>query len=75
MRTREKARIWRRFMAGESVFGIYIGFRKNNKIVPILELEHAIRDGATGKLDPIPMKQARAYAKAAGVKVGRMVKV
>ena len=76
MRTREKARIWRRFMAGDCVAEISAkmkhpyAWEEKHTII-----EAIIREGATGKLDPIPMKQARAYAKAAGVKVGRMVKV
>jgi hypothetical protein len=74
MRTREKARIWRRFMAGESVMQIFDTDR-----IPIIaspyEIENIIREGARGKFDAVPMKQARVYAKAAGVKVGRMVKI
>jgi len=71
MRTRDKQRIWRRFMAGESGASLVTGGR----VVSWSQLEEVLREGATGKLDPIPMKQARAYAKAAGVKVGRMVKI
>jgi hypothetical protein len=75
MRTRDKARIFRRFMAGESIESIEVDRRKNGILIFRNEIESIIREGATGKLDPIAMKQARAYAKAAGVKVGRMVKI
>jgi len=74
MRTREKARIWRRFMAGESVMQIFDTDR-----IPIIaspyEIEAIIREGAAGKFDDVPMKQARVYAAATGAKVGRMVRV
>jgi uncharacterized protein YggE len=76
MRQREKARIWRRFMAGESVAEISYRMKqprtweeKHNLIESIL------REGLRGAFDPLPMNQARAYAKAAGVKVGRVVRV
>ena len=76
MRQREKARIWRRFMAGESVaeisYSMNYPYAREEKHTMI---ESIIREGATGAFDPLPMKQARAYAKAAGVKVGRMVGV
>jgi len=74
MRTRDKARIFKRFMAGASVWEIFVTDTKN-MFETDEEIESIIREGATGKLDPLPMKQAREYAKAAGVKVGRMVSV
>ena len=61
-------------MAGESVMQIFDTDRKQIIASPY-EIESIIREGATGAFDPIPMKQAREYAKAAGVKVGRMVVV
>ena len=57
-------------MAGESVAEI-----RNDIFTPTHEIEAILREGATGKFDPLPMKQARAYGQAAGVKVGRMVGV
>jgi hypothetical protein len=76
MRTREKARIWRRFIKGESVaeisYSMNYPYAREEKHTII---EAIIREGARGKFDPLPMNQARVYAKAAGVKVGRMVGV
>ena len=74
MRQRDKQRIFRRFMAGESVFNLQHDWGKH-AFKEASTIEDIIREGATGKLDPLPMKQARAYARAAGVKVGRMVGV
>jgi hypothetical protein len=71
MRQREKAMIWRRFMAGESSVSLLTG----GWVKSLFEFDAIIREGATGKFDPLPMNQAQAYAKAAGVKVGRMVDV
>jgi len=71
MRTREKARIWRRFMAGESVWRLMTSV----KAVGQYEIEAIIREGARGKFDAVPMNQARVYAKATGVNVGRLVGV
>jgi len=76
MRQREKARIWRRFMAGERVAVIRNDIElKTGFITPDYAIENIIREGAAGKLDPLPMKQAREYAAATGAKVGRMVAV
>jgi hypothetical protein len=77
MRTREKARIWRRFMAGESVQTLGDWYFTNIGWVafPNEIVENILREGMAGKFDPLPVKQARAYARAAGVKVGRMVMV
>lgn len=69
MRTREKASIFRRFMAGESGQSLVTG----GWVVSWPQLEDILREGLAGKFDPVPMKQARAYARTAGVKVGRMV--
>jgi len=74
MRTREKARIWRRFMAGESVMQIFDTDRKQIIASPY-EIEAIIREGATGKFDPLPMKQARKYARLTGVKIRKVVEV
>ena len=71
MRTRDKARICRRFMAGESGQSLVTG----GWVISWPQLEDILREGLAGKLDPLPMKQARKYAAAAGVKVGRMVGV
>jgi hypothetical protein len=71
MRQREKARIWRRFMAGEGSVPLLTG----GWVKSLFEFDAIIREGATGKFDPLPMKQSREYANAAGVKVGRMVGV
>jgi hypothetical protein len=53
MRTREKARIWRRFMKGESVvkiaFSPHTGIDTNHPLV--WQVEAIIREGATGKFD------------------------
>jgi hypothetical protein len=55
MRTREKARIWRRFMAGESVINLAWtlptnpnGYRENERI---RDVESVLREGAIGKFD------------------------
>jgi len=67
-------------MAGESVCALVSDVWRNaDMLTPHAEcfniVESILREGLAGKFDPIPMKQARAYAKAAGVKVGRMVGV
>jgi len=74
MRTREKARIWRRFMAGESVFELQHDWGKH-AFKEAVTIENIIREGAAGKFDYALMKQARVYAAATGAKVGRMVVV
>jgi hypothetical protein len=74
MRRREKARIFRRFMRGESCIVILRWAAINHKLLSMGMIEGILREGLDGAFD-LPMKQARAYAKAAGVKVGRMVKV
>jgi hypothetical protein len=66
MRTRDKQRIFRRFMAGDCV--AQISARMKHPYA--WEEKHAIieavlREGATGKFAALPMKQARAKAKAA----------
>jgi hypothetical protein len=75
MRTRDKQRTFKRFMAGESVCDLAYGLWARNISIGMKEIEDILREGLAGKLDPLPMKQARKYAAAAGVKVGRMVKV
>jgi len=47
MRTREKARVWRRFMAGESGASLVTGGR----VVSWSQLESILREGLAGKLD------------------------
>jgi hypothetical protein len=74
MRTREKARIWRRFMAGESVFELQHDWGKY-AFKEASTIEAIIREGAAGKFDPLPIKLARAYGQADGVKFGRQVGV
>jgi hypothetical protein len=77
MRTRDKQRIFRRFMRGESVASLALDmpYRVNGEgYYYEQDVEAILREGLDGAFD-LPMKQARAYAKAAGVKVGRMVKV
>jgi len=74
MRQRDKARIWRRFIAGESVWQIFVTDRKN-MFETYEQIESILREGLRGAFDPMPQKQARAYARAAGVKVGKVVKV
>jgi hypothetical protein len=74
MRTREKAKIWRRFMAGESVDELQHDWGRH-AFKEAVTIEAIIREGAAGKFDDVPMKQARVYAAATGVKVGRMVRV
>ena len=59
-------------MAGESVIQIFDTDKKQIIASPY-EIEAILREGATGKLDPLPIKLARAYGQAAGVKFGRMV--
>jgi hypothetical protein len=76
MRTREKARIWRRFMAGERVAVIRNDIElKTGFITPDYAIENIIREGATGKFDPLPFNQARVYAAATGVKIRKVVEV
>ena len=72
MRQREKARVFRRFMRGETCWDL---FNNNTMFDEYEQIEDIIREGLDGAFDPLPMKQARAYARAAGVKVGRMVRV
>jgi hypothetical protein len=74
MRTREKARIFRRFMKGESVMQIFNTDRKQIIASPY-EIEAIIREGARGKFDAVPMNQARVYAKSTGVKIRKVVEV
>jgi len=71
MRQREKARIWRRFMAGESSVSLLTG----GWVESLFEFDAIIREGAIGAFDPLPFNQARVYAAATGAKVGRMVRV
>jgi len=71
MRTREKARIWRRFMAGESSVSLLTG----GWVKSLFEFDPIIREGATGKFDAVPMKQARKYARLTGVKIRKVVEV
>jgi twitching motility protein PilT len=52
MRTRDKARIWRLFMAGESVMQIFDADRKQIIASPY-EIEAIIREGATQKLQDV----------------------
>jgi hypothetical protein len=74
MRTREKARIWRRFMAGESVYDLQHDWGKH-AFKEAVTIESIIREGATGKFDPLPMKQARVYAAATGTPIGWVVEL
>jgi len=74
MRTREKARIWRRFMAGESVMQIFDTDRKQIIASPY-EIEAIIREGAIGAFDPLPFNQARVYAAATGTASGWVVEL
>jgi hypothetical protein len=71
MRARDKAKIWRRFVAGESGQSLVTG----GWVASWPQLEDILREGLAGKFDPVPMNQARAYARAAGVKVGGVVGV
>ena len=77
MRQRDKARIFRRFMRGESVDKLAIRCTPVDMgwSVSVALIESIIREGLDGAFDPLPMKQARAYARAAGVKVAKAVKV
>jgi hypothetical protein len=75
MRTREKARIWRRFMAGESVYDLSYCMWSRNVNIKFADIESIIREGATGKFDAVPMKQARVYARLTGVKIRKVVEV
>ena len=64
MRTRDKQRIFRRFMAGEPVSEIASGLKTTCSIHHEREtIENILREGATGKFDPLPMKQARVLAR------------
>ena len=64
-------------MAGESVDAIayspHTGIDTNHPLV--WQVERIIREGARGTFDAVPMKQARVYARATGVKIGRMVEL
>jgi hypothetical protein len=65
MRTRDKQRIFRRFMAGDCVAQIsakmkHPGAREEKHTI----IEAVLREGATGKFAALPRKQARAKAKA-----------
>ena len=53
MRTREKARIWRRFMAGESVATIchFEAPKRRLGYCPAYEIEAVLREGLSGKFD------------------------
>ena len=53
MRQREKARIWRRFMAGESVSSLARWYFRTVKWVPYPSetIEDVLRDGLAGKFD------------------------
>jgi len=62
-------------MAGESVDGLVGDENIRLGVFKSYHIEAIIREGATGKFDPLPMKQARVYAAATGAKVGRMVRV
>ena len=50
MRTREKARIWRRFMAGASIWEIFVTDTKN-MFETHEEIEAILREGLAGKFD------------------------
>ena len=55
MRTREKARIWRRFMAGESVAEISYGMKQPRTWEEKHDLiESILREGLAGKPDTKP---------------------
>jgi len=49
MRTREKARIWRRFMAGEGSVSLLTG----GWVKSLFEFDSIVREGATGKFDKV----------------------
>ena len=60
MRTREKAKIFKRFLAGDSVERISWRERQEDRHVTTDVIESIIREGITGKFDVTPMK--REYA-------------
>jgi len=53
MRTREKQRIFKRFMAGESVATIchFLAVKRKYPYCPAYEIESVLREGLAGKLD------------------------
>lgn len=79
MRQRDKARTFKRFMAGWSVAQLAWTLPTKPEGYPQSDrekdVEAILREGLDGAFDPLPMKQARAYAKAAGVRVGKVVNV
>ena len=75
MRTRESVKIFKRFMAGESVERISWRERQEDRHVTTDVIESIIREGLAGKFDPPPMKQARVYAKATGTPIGWVVEL
>jgi hypothetical protein len=78
LRQRDKARTFKRFVAGWSVAQLAWTLPTKPEGYPQSDrekdVEAILREGLDGAFD-LPIKQARAYAKAAGVKVERMVKV
>jgi len=51
MRTRDKQRIFKRFMAGEGVCDIWRDYLRKGNRLSALSIESILREGLAGKLD------------------------